>query len=407
MKKSLIIFAGFALMTTSFVSADYTDESDIPTWGKSAIDLVQEKKIMTGFGDGRFKPNKNINRAEALVMIFRIKGIDPDSVKLRLTKSSFPDVPSGSWFEKAVIYAAEQGWVKGFPDGKFHPEKELNKAELAIILQRVFKLSPAEDKIPRFTDVISDSWFKEAVLSLYNNDLIRHARALKFFPENNVSRAEAAWIFAEILQKPRLMGTSKENNFKKARKLSSRKVAIRKRNLNVNKQGYDIKKSAIYVNVFDKIDPVSISINSPWVEVGNVILENTANDKVTLDDITFKIRFADSVGPARNFMIKMVDKYNTKTEINFERNGVAHLLDWGQTMKPLEDYSFTVWVKAMDVTGYYPKKGIGTLYLSELSATGIAVSAKGDNNGRSLYKKEPIEYVSRNFRDIDFTPTVE
>lgn len=404
MKKSLIIFAGFALSIISLVQAKYIDLADIPSWAETSIDLVQEKQIMTGFGDGTFLPKKNINRAEALMMIFRIKGIDTKTVKINSAKSSFPDVPVGAWFEKAVIYATEQGWVKGFPNGNFHPEKELNKAELSILLQRVFELESDKDEIPRFSDTEAESWFKDSVWSLYNNGLIRHARAVKFFPGNKVSRAEAAWIFAEILKKPRLMGTSKASDFAQSgRARSSKRVAIRRRDLNVNKQGYDIEKAGVYVNVYDKKDAVPMSIGSNWVEVGNVILENKLSEKTTLDTVSFRIRFDNGVGPARNFQLKMVDQYNVKTELDFPRNGVIFLTNWDKKMDAGGEYKFKVFVKAKNETGYYSKAGVGTVYLSELKATTLGTNS----DGYTLYKKSPIIYKSRNFQDIAFNPVVE
>jgi hypothetical protein len=313
-------------------------------------------------------------------------------------------VPTGSWFEKAVIYATEQGWVKGFPDGKFHPEQELNKAELAVLLTRVYELEGDNDKKPKFTDILGTAWYKDAVWALYNNDLVRHARALKFFPANHVSRAEAAWIFAEILQKPRLMGTSRDTNYaENGRARSSRRVAIRRRDLNVNQQGYDIEKSGMYVNVYDKKDAVSMTIGGDWVEVGNVILSNKLSEKTTLDTISFKMRFEDGVGPARNFQLKMIDQYNEKMEIDFPRSGTIFLTDWNKKVLAGEDYKFKVFIKAKNQTGYYSKKGKGTLYLSELKATTLGTNS----DGYTIYKKSPIIYNSRNFQDIDFNPVVE
>ena len=107
------------------------------------------------------------------------------------------------------------------------------------------------------------------------------------------------------------MGTSKTNNFtENGRSRSSRRVAVRRRNLNVNKQGYDVEKAGVYVNVYDKKDAFSMSIGSDWVEVGNVILENKLSEKTTLDTVSFRMKFDNGVGPARNFQLKMVDQYN-------------------------------------------------------------------------------------------------
>lgn len=407
----MIIFAGFCLVfLVTPIEARYADIADIPEWADASLDIVKENNIMTGFGDGTFRPNQNINRAEILTLIFRIKGIDPATVSTNHIESIFPDVPAEAWFEKAVIYATEQGWVKGFPDGNFYPGKELNKAELATLLQRAWDLEVDTSEIPRLSDVQEKDWFRDAVLAMYGNGLIRNTRSLRFFPENKVPRVEIAWIFAKIFGMPRLMGTSRTNNFEQTGRLaSSRRVAIRRRDLNVNKQGYDIAKQGIYVNVYDKIKPAEMVIGSDWAEVGQVVLENTLDDKVRLDNISFRIRFDTGVGPSRNFMLRMIDQYNNIKEVGFPRNGIIFLTDWGKYIEPGENYKFLVQVKPKDSTGFYSKRGIGTTYLSELAGTGLGrlLGENGEDTGRTNYKTAPVIYKSRNFRDIDFNPVVE
>jgi hypothetical protein len=78
MQKKLIIFSLF-LFTLLIPSADalrFSDDALLPTWAVDAVDAVQEEKIMTGFGDNTFRPDKVLNRAEALVILFRLKRID-------------------------------------------------------------------------------------------------------------------------------------------------------------------------------------------------------------------------------------------------------------------------------------------------------------------------------------------
>ena len=405
MKKLSIIFAGLFIVTTLITAqARYKDADKIQDWAIDAVDLVQQKKIMTGFGDGSFQPDRNLNRAEALVLLFRIKGIDPKTVRVNSTKSKFSDVPPNAWFTKAVVYATEKGWIKGFPDGKFHPEQELNKAELAILLQRVYGLKPDNKKIPRFSDIPEKAWFKEAVWALYNNGLIRHERALKFFPANKVSRAEAAWIFAKILKMPRLMGTSKEVNYKQNGRLrSSRRVAIRRKNLNFNKQGYDIEKAGVYVNVYNKLNIPELKIGSDWAEVGNMIIKNKLKDRITLDTVSFRISFEDSVGPARNFQLRLQENNGEHLDLDFPRTGVIFKTNWDKKLNSGQEYKLKVFVKAKDTTGYYPRKGEGILYISDLKA----MSSGKDSNGYTVFKKSPIIWKSRNFGKISFNPVVE
>ncbi len=111
---------------------------------------------MTGFGDRTFRPKKDLNRAEAVVLLFRIKGIDLEEITVS-GRSKFSDVPTGEWFEKAVIEATNRGWISGFPDGTFRPAQSLNRAELSALIARVFELEGFDN--PEFKDVPTNLGF--------------------------------------------------------------------------------------------------------------------------------------------------------------------------------------------------------------------------------------------------------
>ena len=134
------------------LSLVFIDDSDFPSWSYDAIGAVEEEGIMTGFGDGAFRPNKILNRAEALVLLFRTKKLEYENTS---AQPQFSDVPANQWFSDAVAEATNQGWVNGFSDGTFRPGKDLNRAEFAIILMRAFDMEPDPENLPSFDDVPS------------------------------------------------------------------------------------------------------------------------------------------------------------------------------------------------------------------------------------------------------------
>ena len=222
-------FLSLGLFLVSSVLAVPTDISKAPQWSQEAIQKVEDAKIMSGFGDGSFRPNEFLNRAEAVTILTRLKKVDLSTAK---SVNKFSDVPQDSWFSPAVWAATTRGWLMGFPDRKFRPEQNLNRAEWAVLLTRAFELSG--DKKTQTgsgcTDVMEGDWFYASVSALAANGIVRRDYATDFGPSEIVTRAEAAWQIAEILDMPRLMGTSKTNEFTGAKRSDARRVAIKPRN---------------------------------------------------------------------------------------------------------------------------------------------------------------------------------
>ncbi len=408
MKKTLLIFAGLGLfLFTGLAEARYLDFTEIPAWAEDAVNLVEEENIMTGFGDGTFKPAKNLNRAEAVILLFRMKGVDPQEYRNKVNR--FPDVPRGAWFEKAVLAATEKGWVKGADDGKFYPAQELNRAEFATFLQRAFDLSAENKETKDYQDVQETDWFAESVKAFQANGLVRPSIVPKFFPERKVSRAEAAWVLAKILKMPRLMGTSRENNLAKfGRYVSSRKrVAIRPRHLNPNKQGYQIEKKGVYVNTFRGNDPVEVKINNGWQNLGNLVLTNKHKSKVEISNLWFKINFENGVGPARNFLLRLTDKQNKVKVYEFSRNNSLFIPDLNKFIKPNQKATFEIAIKAKNTKEFYPKAGTGQVYLSRIKGVEYAdFNTKNEDSASNYtnYRQINTVYKSRNLNDIHFSP---
>ena len=148
MKSSQILLSTLVALTptTSFAYLDFADAQEVPEWGRQAVEEMSEKKIITGFGDRTFRPDKKLNRAEAVTMLLRLKGLDKKEV---FGKSQFGDIPEDAWFSKAVISATQEGWIKGKDTGLFHPGDTLNRAEFATLIQRAFELEISDEKYSR------------------------------------------------------------------------------------------------------------------------------------------------------------------------------------------------------------------------------------------------------------------
>ncbi len=400
MMKKYILFVAL-LVTPTLVGARFIDFADFPAWGEVPIEAVKDEGIMTGYSDGTFRPDSVINRAEALTILFRLKGMDVGDIEY---VRNFSDVPRGEWFADSVNTAVSEGWINGYEDGTFRPENPINNAEWATLLQRAFNLEVDTENIPSFSDVPSRVWFGDAVSSMYANGLIRTERAKYFHPEDGLTRASAAWTSAMILRMPRLLGTSGENDFNGLQRDSRRTALPRGSDFNPNKQGYDIERSVLRVETNADTNPLLITRDSEWESVGQLRLTNALSNVVDLSSLEFKLRFeSTSVGPNRNFVLRIVGP-GIDMENALDRTGSA-LFGGLNEIIPAED-TLVLHVKLKpDTTKYfYSKSGTGVVSIETVLGSTQSTQTTGEEAGRTILRTTPVEFVKRQFTEIVFQP---
>lgn len=103
-------------------------------WYASAVESVSAAGLMNGAGDGTFSPGDGVTRGQIAAILYRLAG-EP-----AVYGSSFSDVPSSSYYAKAVAWAARRGVAEGFSDGTFRPDLPVSRQQLSAILWRYAKL---------------------------------------------------------------------------------------------------------------------------------------------------------------------------------------------------------------------------------------------------------------------------
>ena len=96
-----------------------------------AVKYLYEKNIMNGIGYTRFGPNEALTRAMVVTILYRMDGKEAVSFK-----GVFTDVPGGKWYSDAVEWAAKHDIVNGVGSGKFDPNGEITREQLAAIIKR-------------------------------------------------------------------------------------------------------------------------------------------------------------------------------------------------------------------------------------------------------------------------------
>lgn len=399
MKSNLLLLALLFFSTAS--AAGFTDEDDFPTWAEEAIEVVKDAGVMTGYGDGSFGPDKPLTRAEAVTLISRIK-VDINDNYNGIPR--FPDVIQGAWYDRAIGVAANNGWIRGHDDGRFYPGNTLTRAEFAAMLERAFKLEAETANLAtKYADVEDGLWFTASVSAMLEHDLVRHNMSVSFKPGNEVSRAEAAWTFAQLLGKPGLIGASGEVEIDTSDPLDSRRVAIKPRDFNANKQGYEIERAAIHVEA----EPVSeevlkLNLSSPWQQIGLLRFSNRFDYRADVESVRVKLRLdANDMGPEEGFMLKFEGP-----DVNIEKtvytNGELALTGLDKSLEPQEEMVFKVFIKANPEESFYSRTATGKVFLVEITGEAFKefVSESRDRDIRVA----PVEYGDRDLSLFKFEP---
>lgn len=106
-------------------------------WCSTVIRQLTAANKLYGYPDGTFRPTRNITRAEFITIATRFT--TPINTNVNV---SFSDI-SGNWARKSIEQGATAGWITGYPDGTFHPDRPITRAEAMVILNRIFGRSPA------------------------------------------------------------------------------------------------------------------------------------------------------------------------------------------------------------------------------------------------------------------------
>ncbi|HMM07354.1 MAG TPA: S-layer homology domain-containing protein [Clostridiales bacterium] len=118
-----------------------------------------------------------------------------------LAASSFSDLSTSDPCYTAVEKLVEEGSIKGYPDGTMRPDRPITRAELITVINRVFHYS-AKDSNVRFKDVSSSQWFYEEVLKANGVGYINGYPDQTFRPQRNVTKEETCAFITRLVNIP-------------------------------------------------------------------------------------------------------------------------------------------------------------------------------------------------------------
>ena len=152
---------------------------------EDAVDWAVENGITQGTDDTHFSPDGICTRAQAVTFLWRAAG----SPEPETRAMPFTDVPVGSYYYDAVLWAVENGITKGTSDTTFSPNMTCTRAQIVAFLWRSEK-SPAAGTANPFADVKSTAYYAVAVLWAVKENITKGTTNTTFSPNADCTRAQ-------------------------------------------------------------------------------------------------------------------------------------------------------------------------------------------------------------------------
>jgi S-layer homology domain len=174
---------------------------DVPPdyWARPFVEALAKRGIAVGSPDGSFRPDQPVTRAEYAALVQ--KAFDNQESQGSI---AFTDVPSDFWAVPSIDGAVKQGFLKGYPNGSFEPNKEVSRLEVLLSLVNGLGL-PRPDKPEEAVTLFKDSakipeWAVPAAgTAAESNIVVNYPNLDQLRPEQPATRAEVAALIYQAL----------------------------------------------------------------------------------------------------------------------------------------------------------------------------------------------------------------
>jgi len=180
---------------------NYFTDVDQSQWYHEGIDFVVENDMMKGVGNNKFDPHGVTSRAMIVTILYRLEGEPAVS-----GENPFSDVANGTWYTDAVIWAEANGIVNGYGDGKFGPNDDITREQMAKIMYNYAEYKgydvSARASLASFSDAGKiSSWATEEMQWAVAIGLINGMGDGTVAPQGDAERCQVAAIFMRFCDK--------------------------------------------------------------------------------------------------------------------------------------------------------------------------------------------------------------
>ena len=180
-------------------------------WAKDAVNDMGSRLVISGVGDDRFEPDRDITRAEFAAIVVRALGL----LRSGTGKDSFEDVTKGCWYYDAVSIACEYGIISGYGNGKFGPNDKITREQAMTMIARAMKLTKLElgltdDEMSELLLGYADAkdvanYAKASIGACIKTGIVSGRSGKELAPKEYITRAEVATIVQKLLKKAELI----------------------------------------------------------------------------------------------------------------------------------------------------------------------------------------------------------
>ena len=164
----------------------FTDvDRSLQGWYANAVDWAVRKNITKGISETLFAPEQVCTRGQVVTFLWRAAG----QPAAKNTANPFKDVQQGEYYYDAVLWAVENGITAGTSDDTFEPDAPCTRAQVVTFLWRAAGKPGTSGNANPFRDVPGGSWFTDAVLWANANKITSGTSAEAFDPDASCTRA--------------------------------------------------------------------------------------------------------------------------------------------------------------------------------------------------------------------------
>ena len=194
MKKYLIssITLTMILFTTLNVNANSKIQDIQNHWANKEISNFIKNSYVKGYNDNTFKPNKQITRAEFIKIINNYFGFSEKGIP------NFSDINKNEWYYDDICKAVKSGYINGYEDNTFRPNKEITREEATkIIISIKNQIDNNYDKLETFQDKhLVSNWAKPYIEGAIESGYLKGDNLKRINPKTNITRAESVSILS-------------------------------------------------------------------------------------------------------------------------------------------------------------------------------------------------------------------
>ena len=199
--KITVTYKGLQTVLTVLYQYPLSDYSDMSSsdWFYNDANYVYQRLYMQGMDATHWGPYSTLSRAQFATILYRTM----EQPEFTTTKF-FPDVPAGSWYEDAVLWAAENGIVTGYQNGMFGPADLITRDQMAVMMYRFAQTYGLNTSVKADLDNYIDGAYvpgyaQEAMSWAVGNGIITGKdNGTRLAPLENTARAECAVIISRF-----------------------------------------------------------------------------------------------------------------------------------------------------------------------------------------------------------------